>query len=159
MSGNIGTIKVCGSEYSPSENALIYAQVLDGDGNPANSATVTLNLFKSTGTKYLDSKTMTYITGSNGLYQYAFTSPSSMSRMIADVSATSPTAYGTESISVSQWASNIDSIKKIESGRWKIQNNQMLFYDEDETTVLFTFDLLDGSGNPSATTVYERRPV
>ena len=154
-----GTIKVCGSDYSISENAMVFAQVLNADGSPANNAAVALNLFTSSGTKYLNSGVMTYITDSNGLYQYAFTAPTSIKRMIADVSATSPTAYGTESISVSQLASNIDSIKKIETGRWKILNNQMLFYDEDETTVIYTFDLLDSGGNASVTTVYERRPA
>ena len=159
LSSPIGRIIVSGSEYSPAESALIYAQVLDIAGAPANSATVTLNLFKSDGTKYLDSKAMTYITGSNGLYKYAFTAPTDLQRMIADVSATDPTAYGTESIYVSKLANSIDSIKKIESGRWRIINNQLIFYDENETDVLYTFDLLDSDGNPSVTSVYERRPV
>ena len=152
-----GTMKVCGSEYSPSENAFIYAQILDATGDPANTATVTLNLYKSDGTKLVNAQAMTYITGSNGLYQYNFTAPADVQRMIADVASTSPVAYGVEAVCVAEWADQVDKIKKIESGRWKILSNQLLVYDEDDTTVLYTFDLLDSSGNASSTEIYERR--
>jgi len=56
-------------------------------------------------------------------------------------------------------ADSIALIIKIESGRWRIINNQLIFYDEDRISKLFVFDLFDKDGNPSATTVYERRPV
>lgn len=159
MTEKRGTIKVSGSEYSPVENALIYAQILDANGDPANAATVTLNLFNSDGTKYVNSGNMSYITGSNGIYKYSFVAPTGIQRMIADVSAVDPVAYGTESVCVSALTNNMNLIKKIESGGWKIINNQMIFYDENGTTELFTFDLLDSNGNPSTTTVYERKPV
>ena len=53
----------------------------------------------------------------------------------------------------------VDMIKKIESGRWKILNKQLLIYDDDNTTVLLTFDLKDKFGNPAETNVFERDPV
>ena len=106
-------IKVCGSTYSPSEKAIIYAQVLDDAGDPVPTATVILNLFKGDSTKYLDSVTMTYISGSNGLYKCDFTAPSEVQRMIADVKSTSPTVYGTEDICVTDWT---EDISELESG-------------------------------------------
>lgn len=47
-------------------------------------------------------------------------------------------------------------VKKIETGRWKIFNNQMVFYDDDEVTPLFTFNLLNAAGDPTSVDVMER---
>ncbi len=48
---------------------------------------------------------------------------------------------------------------KINSGRWKILNNQMILYDSNGGTPLYTFNLLDKNGQLSMTEVYERVPV
>ena len=99
------------SIYKPGESGVFYAQVLNGDGTPANAATVTLTVWKSDGSKFLDGVSMSYITGSNGMYKYAFTAPATVERMVADVASTSPTAYGTEDIYVAGWANDIVSVK------------------------------------------------
>jgi len=103
-------IVITGSIYSPLESAIIYAQILDDAGEPANSATVTLTVFYSDGTKYIDGVTMTYIPGSNGLYKYEFTAPSDAQRLIADVESADPTAYGTEDIYVPEFTVDINTI-------------------------------------------------
>ena len=54
---------------------------------------------------------------------------------------------------------DLEIVKKVETGRWKIDNNQMVFYDTDETTPLLTFDLKDDAGLPSEDRVYERVPA
>ena len=54
---------------------------------------------------------------------------------------------------------DIQKIKKIEQGRWKILNNQMIFYDSDGITPLVTFDLKDADGNPAEQNIYERVPI
>ena len=53
---------------------------------------------------------------------------------------------------------DFEIVKKIQTGKWKIENNQMIFYDTDETTELFVFDLFDLNGNPTNTNVMERVP-
>jgi len=56
----------------------------------------------------------------------------------------------------------LDRIKKIftvETGKWKIVSNQMIFYDTDGTTPLYTFNLKDGSGSPTSENPVEREPV
>jgi hypothetical protein len=58
----------------------------------------------------------------------------------------------------SDFESKISTIKQIECGRWKIENNQMVFYNEDGITPLLTFDLKDVLGNPSIVSVFERVP-
>jgi len=55
--------------------------------------------------------------------------------------------------------SAIEFIKQIEGGRWKIINNQMIFYKNDNTTVIATFNLFDISGNPAMANVFERKRI
>jgi hypothetical protein len=54
-----------------------------------------------------------------------------------------------------------DSIKTLVDvavGRWKIVNNQMIFYDVDnENNPIVVFNLYDSDGNPSSENVFERR--
>ncbi|MBN2256689.1 MAG: hypothetical protein JW704_02545 [Anaerolineaceae bacterium] len=50
-------------------------------------------------------------------------------------------------------------VRKVETGRWKIDNNQMTFYDDDEVTPLLVFDLKDDAGLPSEERVFERVPA
>ena len=47
-------------------------------------------------------------------------------------------------------------IYDIEGGRWKLVNNQMVFYESDNVTEVARFDLFDSAGNPTMTNVYER---
>ena len=55
--------------------------------------------------------------------------------------------------------SDLAFIKQIEQGRWKIANNQMIFYDTDGTTPIRTFNLKGKSGEATETNVYERIPT
>lgn len=53
-------------------------------------------------------------------------------------------------------ATDIAFIKSIEGGRWKIENNRMKFYKDDNITLVAEFDLFDSSGTPSESSVFER---
>jgi len=81
--------------------------------------------------------------------------------------------YGRLTVSVQSFAEDIDSvnssiqtmatdiafIKAIEGGRWKIINNQMVFYTSDNTTEVARFNLTDAAGTPTETNVMERTRV
>jgi len=56
------------------------------------------------------------------------------------------------------WA-DINKALQIISGRWKVVNNQMIFYDTDKETPLITFDLKNKQGQPAEKDVFERTPV
>jgi len=56
------------------------------------------------------------------------------------------------------WA-DVTFIKAIEGGKWKIASNQMIFYDDDNTTVIATFNLFDSAGSPAMTEIYKREVV
>ena len=47
----------------------------------------------------------------------------------------------------------------IHTGRWKIDKdeNQMIFYQDDNTTEIAKYDLLDDKGKPSVTQIFERK--
>jgi hypothetical protein len=106
-----GLIRVTGSIYAPGEPAVIFAQVLDAFGNPVNIAIVTLTLFRANGTTVVAGVNMPYIAGSNGIYQYSFIAPTTVERLIADVSSINPIAYGVEDFYVPQWTSVAPPIK------------------------------------------------
>jgi len=53
----------------------------------------------------------------------------------------------------------VELVKKIETNKWKIINNQLIIYDDDGVTPIRTFNLKDASGNPSEQNVYERQPT
>lgn len=55
--------------------------------------------------------------------------------------------------------SAVDLIKKIESNRWRIVNNQFIIYDDDGTSEILKFDLKNAAGDPSMDEAYERVPV
>jgi len=108
-----GKIHVFGSIYSPSEPAVVYAQVFGENDDPVSTATVVLNLIEADGTKFLDTVTMNYIPLSNGLYKYEFTSPSTIKRLVADVKSTNPTAYSSEEVYVPQMAIDVTATAKV----------------------------------------------
>jgi len=50
-------------------------------------------------------------------------------------------------------------VKQVQVGRWQLVNNQMIFYDSDNTTPILTFDCVDDSATPSMSNVFQRTPV
>lgn len=59
---------------------------------------------------------------------------------------------------IADFRSDITSIRKIETNRWKISSNQMTIYDDDGTTPLYVFDLKK-AGSPDGSQPDERVPV
>ncbi len=53
----------------------------------------------------------------------------------------------------------VDFIANIEGGRWKIINNQMIFYQSDNITEVARFNLFDANGTPAVENVFERTRV
>jgi len=54
---------------------------------------------------------------------------------------------------------DISLIKDFTTGRWRMMDNQMIFYKDDNITEVGRFDLLDGKGQPSMDSVFERRKI
>lgn len=60
---------------------------------------------------------------------------------------------------VTQMSGTIGQLYDQSYGRWKIENDQMKFYKEDNVTLVATFDLFDDTGTPTMDAVFERRKV
>ena len=53
----------------------------------------------------------------------------------------------------------IEAVFQLTAGRWKIENYQMIFFKDDNTTEVCRFDLFDENGNPSMDAIFDRRKV
>lgn len=60
---------------------------------------------------------------------------------------------------VSQMSGTLNSVYDIQFGRWRIVNDQMIFYKDDNATEVVRFNLFDDSGNPTMDAVFERVKV
>jgi hypothetical protein len=65
-----------------------------------------------------------------------------------------------ENIATHVWSDERgDLVFNVEAGRWKLESNQMIFYEDDNLTEIARFDLFDSGGSPTMENVYERRRV
>jgi len=89
-----------------------------------------------------------------GIYHYmwdSFDTIAKRSFIFAEYECTTPGSLGTDmDILVFGLA------ESIESGRWEIKNNQMIFYAPDGTTPMATYNLFDIAGVPTIENVTER---
>ena len=67
--------------------------------------------------------------------------------------------YAIEQYNYEENNPKVDDIFNIEYGRWRIVNDQMIFYLDDNTTEVARFDLYDENGLPTVDAVFERRRV
>ncbi len=95
-----------------------------------------------------------------GDYYIAWTPPADDEYI---TTATSPTAANinpTGHVQIyGQIEADLELIRKIETGRWRISANQMFFYETGNNTPFLTFDLKDSGGNPTTINPKERVPV
>jgi len=81
-------------------------------------------------------------------------------QQIRDAMKLAPTAGAPAAGSVDEHLDDIfasgEIVRQVESGRWKIVSNQMIFYADNGTTPLLTFNLFDDAGNPTMVDVMER---
>lgn len=52
-----------------------------------------------------------------------------------------------------------DALEKIGTNRWRIFGNQLIIYDDDNVTPIYTFNLVDSADVPAMENVYQRTPV
>jgi hypothetical protein len=89
-------------------------------------------------------------------------SPLDIADAVWDEASSEHVALGSFGKMVATISASMEIVRQIEAGRWKIArsggNYQMTFYDDDDQP-LFTFNLKDDAGAPSADRVFERTPV
>lgn len=50
-------------------------------------------------------------------------------------------------------------VRKIQTNHWKVVGNQLVIYDDNKTTPIYTFNLFDDTGAPTMTKIFERTPT
>ncbi len=143
----------------------VVAQELDG--TPKTNITTAFvrvyHIVSGVETEVLASTALAQV-GTSSTFRYTWATTVSPGTYFAEYTLTdvnSKQSTTVEDVDVLDLAvkADIDTIRIIESGRWRILNNQMVFYAEDGLTPFMTFDLFDENGLPSSIDVSERRPV
>jgi len=104
LSGTAVLAEGFGTDYTPGANGTLAVQVFYGNGTAANGATVTANMYASNGTKVLDGVSLTYISGSQGIYTYNFVVPSEEGVYLVEYISSNPTGYSSSEVNVSEAA-------------------------------------------------------
>lgn len=93
----------------------IDAQVKLGDDTVINDATVTIDIYNPSGTKIVTAGSMTYISGSSGIYRYPYTIPSTSGSYLYVVTAdsNSQSGYGAANFEVRTLGADVQSIDTI----------------------------------------------
>lgn len=91
----------------------IDAQVKLQNGVVINDATVTIDIFNPSGTKIVTEQSMSYLSGSSGIYRYSYTVPATSGSYLYTVNATSDgqTGYGAANFQVGVTDTNITDIQ------------------------------------------------
>jgi len=144
----------------------VLAQNLDGTPKTVLTA-ATVRVYHITGAgevEVLASTAMTQI-GSTNTWRYVW-EPTVLpvGHYFAEYTLADPdsaTCVAVEDLDIRDIAKQVDVefIKKIESGRWKIEDEVMTFYDTNGTAPLLQFALKDLQGHPSNINIFERAPV
>lgn len=103
----------------------------------------------------------TKLTGTHGSGSWVDTGAPPSPETIADAVVAKDVGGQTVGTLLSQIpgiGANVELIKEVESGKWEIINNQMIFYSPAGVEIL-RFNLFGPTGNPSMTDVYKRVPV
>lgn len=97
------------------DNIKIDAQVKLTNGTVINDATTTINIYNPSGTKIVDEATMSYLSGSSGIYRYPHTVASTSGSYLYEVTAVSSgtTGYAAANFEVRTIAADVSSTRAI----------------------------------------------
>lgn len=164
-----------------SPHVVGFALFSNVDGSPLTGQTPTFSTYcDETGSDILPKPPITEVKG--GLYVFT---PSfhanhllcyvidagvnSLSRYFTDILrpesfdvdqiATAATNAASAAAAATNAATVSTIVKKIQTNRWIVASNQLIIYDDDRTTPLYTFNLFDQNGIPTMTSIFQRVPT
>lgn len=137
------------------------------------SGSVGYTLLNAAGTPVIDRATNVHeVLQDSGMYASDITFPSGYfhGTIVWDaINAFSASACAVEEFNIeandprvfetlSTMSSAVHTLVDVAVGRWKIENNQMLFFSHDDDNIpIAVFNLLDDKGMPNTENVFERR--
>lgn len=122
------------------------------------SGSIRYELFNTLGTTVVSSRnTGIYEIGtSTGIYGVELNLSTQFSGSILWSVTSAPKVFATEEVKIDQ-----KMARYIHTGRWEVDENtnQMIFYQDDNSTEIARYALFDRNGNSSITELFERRLV
>ena len=122
------------------------------------SGSIRYQLFDTVGSSFLSARnTGVYELGTDtGLYGVQLDLSTQFSGSIVWSVNGNTNVYATEEVKIDQKIS-----RYIHTGRWQVDEdtNQMVFFQDDNTTEIARYELLDRNGNSSITELFERRLI
>lgn len=119
------------------------------------SGSIRYSLYDTLGTEVSSSaNTGIYELGSiTGIYGVELNLSPQFSGSIVWSVTSAPSVFATEEVKIDQ-----KMARYIHTGRWTVDSstNQMVFFQDDNTTVIARYNLFDSSGSPSVTEVFDR---
>ena len=154
---------------NPSQVALqVTAHNLDGTPKTV-LASATVRVYHMSGVSEVEDLASTVLAqiGSSNTWRYVWTPVAlPVGQYFAEYAledSDGATHVDVEGIVIQDFALQVDVelIRKVETGRWRIDQvtDKMYFYDENGVDVLLEFDLKDINGLPSHVNIFERDPV
>lgn len=140
---------------------MILFAFFTNQGSPATGLSPTIDIWKDDGNQVVTAQAMTEIAG--GFYKYDFTTYDETLDYCfrADGTDTLQTneRYLFNTNEIGQATEDLTFLRNIQGGRWKIENNQMIFYESDNETEVCRFNLFDSYGTRASKNVMDRQRV
>jgi len=140
---------------------MILIAFFSDQGIPKTGLSPTIDVWKDDATHVINAQAMTEVAG--GFYKYDFAAYDEMVNYCirADGGAVLQVndRYVLTTNALRELEERLTFLKDIEGGRWKIVDNQMIFYKSDNVTEVMRFNLFDAAGNPAMTNHFERKRV
>ena len=126
-------------------------------GTPATGLSPTIDVLTLDGTPIITAQAMTEV--GLGFYVYDFTTYDEDENYVIRADGTSTLTGSDRYTYATNETAGVGKILQIEKGNWAIVGTQMIFYADDGTTPIYTFDLKDKSNIATDTNVFKRQRV
>ena len=126
-------------------------------GIPKTGLSPTVDVWTVDRSQVVTAQAMTEVAG--GFYYYDFSTYDEDEDYCMRADGTATLTGADRYVFSTNETGGVGKILKIEKNKWEIVNNQMIFYDDDGTTALYTFDLKTKSDIPTERDVFKRNPA
>ena len=126
-------------------------------GTPKTGLSPTIDVWTLDGTQKVTAQAMTETAG--GFYYYDFTTYDEDENYCIRADGTATLSESDRYVYQTNETAGVGKLLQIEKGNWSIKGNQMIFYDTDGTTALYTFNLTTKGGSPTEKDVFNRKVV
>ena len=126
-------------------------------GTPKTGLSPTIDVWTLDGTQIITAQAMTETAG--GFYYYNFTTYDEDENYCIRADGTSSLSGADRYVYQTNENGATGKILKFLKNKWEIKGNQMIFYDDDGITALYTYNLMTKNDSPTERDVYKRSPA